>query len=172
MASYRIIVGAMDAAPLIDEELAAFLQGGISMHAASVGPGNVAHITRAAGCRVAPDRRTVTVYVVESQSRELLAQVRANGAIAVAFTRPNTHRTVQLKGTDAHVVPVRPQDAIDVDRQVAGFDADLRKAGFPDRFGWTLAGGSALGLAAIAFTPTSAFVQTPGPAAGTTLKAP
>jgi hypothetical protein len=47
----------MDAAPLIDEELAAFLQSGIAMHAASVGAGNVAQLARAAGCRVAPDRR-------------------------------------------------------------------------------------------------------------------
>jgi hypothetical protein len=160
----------MDAAPLIDEELAGFLQSGISMHAASVDPGNVAHITRVAGCRIAPDRRSVTVYVVESQSREVLEQVRATGAVAVAFTKPKSARTVQLKGRDARVVPVRPQDAVDVDRQVGAFDADLRAIGSPDRFGWTLAGGSALGLAAITFTPASAFVQTPGPSAGTALK--
>ena len=157
-------------APLIDEEVAAFLQSGISMHAASVGPGNLPLITRVAGCRVAPDRRTVTVYLVESQGRELLESLRATGAIAVVFTKPGSHRTVQLKGTDAHAVPVRAEDAPDVDRQVAVFDAGLHKVGFPDRFGWTLAGGSPLGLAAIAFTPTSAFVQTPGPSAGTALK--
>lgn len=160
----------MDAAPLIDEELAGFLQSGISMHAASVGPGNVAHVTRVAGCRIAPDRRTVTVYLVESQGRDLLEDLRAKGTIAVVFTKPKSARTVQLKGTDARIVPVRPQDAVDVDRQVGAFDADLRAIGFPDRFGWTLAGGSPLGLAAVVFTPTSAFVQTPGPSAGTVLK--
>ena len=170
MAAYRIMSLEMDAAPLIDEELAAFLQSGISMHAASVGPGNVAHITRVAGCRVEPDRRCVTVYVVESQSRELLGHLRAKGTLAVVFTKPKSARTVQLKGTDARIVAVRPQDAVDVDRQVAAFDADLRAIGFPDRFGWTLAGGSPLGLAAVAFTPTSAFVQTPGPSAGQVLR--
>jgi hypothetical protein len=160
----------MDAGPLIDEELAAFLQSGISMHAGSVGPGNVPQLARAAGCRVTPDGRSVTVFLVESQARELLAQLRANGAIAVTFTRPKSHRTVQLKGSDARIVPVRPQDAADIDRQVAIFDAELSAIGFPQRFGWTLAGGSPLGLAAVAFTPTSAFVQTPGPSAGTALK--
>jgi hypothetical protein len=160
----------MDDAPLIDEEVAAFLQSGIAMHAASVGPGNVPQVTRVAGCRVAPDRRTVTVYLVEAQGRAVLDDVRANRAIAVVFTKPRSHRTVQLKGVDARVVPVSPADAVDVDRQVAGFDADVRAVGFPERFGWTLAGGSPLGLAAIAFTPSSAFVQTPGPSAGTTLK--
>src|SRR5688572_3150810 len=117
------IMVAMDAGPLIDEELAAFLQSGISMHAGAVGPGNVPQIARAAGCRVAPDRRSVTVYMVESQARELLAQLRASGAIAVTFTKPRSHRTVQLKGGDARVVAVRPQDALDVDRQVGAFDA-------------------------------------------------
>jgi aconitase B len=160
----------MSEAPLIDEEVAAFLQSGISMHAASVAPGNVPALTRVAGCRVAPDRRTVTVYLVESQSRELLDDVRASGAIAAVFTKPGSHRTVQLKGVDAHAVAVRPEDAADVDRQVAIFDAILHKVGFPERFGWTLAGGSPLGLAGIAFTPASAFVQTPGPSAGTALK--
>ena len=160
----------MSEAPLIDDELAAFLQSGISMHASAVGQGNVPQVTRAAGCRIAPDRRTVTVYLVESQGRELLEAVRANGAIAVAFTRPKTHRTVQLKGVDARVIPVRPEDAADVDRQVAVFDAELRAVGFPERFGWTLAGGGPLGLAAVAFTPAQAFLQTPGPSAGTTLK--
>ena len=162
----------MEDAPLIDEELAAFLQSGISMHAASAGSGNLPQVTRAAGCRISPDRRTVTVYLVESQARALLEDVRTNGAIAVAFTRPKTLRTVQLKGLDARVVPVRPVDAADVDRQVAVFDAELRSVGFPDRFGWTLAGGSPLGLAAIAFTPAKAFLQTPGPTAGSTLKCP
>ena len=158
--------------PLIDEELAEFLQSGISMHAASVGPGNVPQITRAAGCRIAPDRRSVTVYLVASQARELLEEIGANGTVAVAFTKPRSARSVQLKGTDARIVPVRPEDAIEVDRQVARFDAELRSMGFPERFGWTLAGGSAPGLAAIAFTPGSAFVQTPGPAAGAALHRP
>ena len=53
---------------------------------------------------------------------------------------------------------------------MAAFDAELRQVGFPERFGWTLAGGSPLGLAAITFTPSKAFVQTPGPSAGTVLK--
>jgi hypothetical protein len=160
----------MDQGPLIDEEVAAFLQSGISMHAASVASGNIPRITRVAGCRVAPDRRSVTVYLVQSQGRELLDGVSESGAIAVAFTRPRSHRTVQLKGTDARAASVSADEAADVDRQVAVFDAELRTLGFPERFGWTLAGGSPLGLAAVVFTPTSAFVQTPGPSAGTTLQ--
>ena len=162
----------MQGAPLIDPELAQFLQSGISMHAAAVGPGNVPELTRVAGCRIAPDRRSVTIYFVESQATALLSHVRTSRAIAVAFTKPRSHRTVQMKGTDARVHAVDPADLADVDRQVAAFDAELRSIGFPDRFGWTLSGGSPLGLAAITFTPSCAFVQTPGPAAGSALKTP
>lgn len=169
MAGYRIM-RPMETGALIDDELAGFLQSGISMHAAAVGSGNLAHLARAAGCRVAPDRRSLTVYVVESQARELLDALRANPVVAVAFTKPRSHRTVQLKGTDARVVGVPPDDFPDVDRQVAVFDAELRSIGFPERFGRTLAGGSLLGLAAITFTPSSGFLQTPGPSAGTALK--
>ena len=157
-------------APLIDEELARFLQSGISMHAASVGPGNVPALTRVAGCRISSDRRTVTIYLVESQGRALLEHLGANGAIAVAFTKPLSHRTVQLKAIDARLEPVSAEDARAIDLQVAAFDAELRDLGFPERFGWTLAGGSPLGLAAVTFTPTQAFIQTPGPSAGTVLK--
>lgn len=160
----------MDAAPLIDEELAAFLQSGIAVHAASVGPGNVAQLARAAGCRIAPDRRSVTVYLVQSQGSELLDQVRASGAIAVVFTKPKSHRTVQLKGGDARVIAPRAEDLADIDRQVGAFDAELSSIGFPKRFGWVLAGGSPAGLAAITFTPTGAFLQTPGPSAGSALR--
>ena len=160
----------MDAAPLIDEELAAFLQSGIALHAAAVGPGNVAHLARAAGCRVAPDRRSVTIYLVESQASELLEQVRADGAIAVVFTKPKSHRTVQLKGRDARIVAALAGDLAEVDRQVGVFDAELASIGFPRRFGWTLAGGSPAGLAAVVFTPQTAFLQTPGPSAGSALK--
>jgi len=160
----------MDAAPLIDEELAAFLQSGIAMHAASVGPGNVSHLARAAGCRIAPDRRTVVLYLAQSQGSEVLEQIRANGAIAVVFTKPTSHRTVQLKATDARVVAPRAEDLADIDRQVGAFDAELSSIGFPKRFGWVLAGGSPSGLAAIAFTPTGAFLQTPGPSAGSALR--
>jgi hypothetical protein len=160
----------MSAEPLIDEELAAFLQSGIALHVASIGPGNVPHITRAAGCRVSADRLAVTVYLVESHGREVVEQLRANGKIAVVFTRPRSHRTVQLKGVDARVSTPRPADLAEVDRQVEAFGEELGSIGFPGRFGRTLAGTSASGFAAITFTPSAAFVQTPGPSAGTALR--
>ena len=95
---------------------------------------------------------------------------RANGAVAVVFTRPKTHRAVQLKGTDARVVEASAEDAHLVDRQVAAFNAELAAMRFPSQLGRTMLGGTRQKLAGIVFTPSCAFVQTPGPAAGTALK--
>ncbi|HXH04504.1 MAG TPA: hypothetical protein VNN09_14465 [Candidatus Competibacteraceae bacterium] len=57
---------------VLDRDHAAFIQGSVSISAAS-------------------------------RSAAVLAELRADGAIAVVFSRASTHRTVQLKGTDAAV---------------------------------------------------------------------
>lgn len=160
----------MTAEPLIDAELAAFLQSGISMHIGSARAG-VPQLTRAAGCRVAPDRRRVSLFVVPAQSIAVLDDVAANGVVAAVFTKPRSHRTVQLKGGDARIGSASPQDEELVRRQVEAFRAELASIGFPERLGATLALGGAGTLLAITFTPAAAFVQTPGPGAGHALKA-
>jgi hypothetical protein len=159
----------MASEPILDTELAHFLQSGVAMHAASVS-GRTPQVTRAAGCRVSPDLRSVTIFVVTSHSEALLADLRAHGSIAVVFTRPKSHRTVQLKGTDARVLALAPGDAELAWRQVDVFNAELAALRFAPELGRTLLGGGESPLAAVTFTPTSAFVQTPGPAAGTALK--
>jgi len=164
-----VLWAAMPAEPILDAELADFLQSGVAMHAASTS-GRTPEVTRAAGCRVAPDRGSVTIYVVESHSEALLAAVRASGAIAVVFTRPTSHRAVQLKGIDARVVPPVDADLELIERQVDIFDAELASMRFAPQLGRTLLGGVRPKMAAITFTPSCAFEQTPGPAAGMALK--
>ena len=152
----------------IDAELAAFLQSGISMHLATA-RGGVPQVTRGAACRIAPDRRRVTVYVIPAQSVGVLDDIAANGAVAAVFTKPKSHRTVQLKGTDARIGSVGPEDEELVRAQVEAFRAELASIGFPERMGSTLALGGTGALLAVTFTIASAFVQTPGPGAGKAL---
>ena len=54
---------------LLDEEGAAFVQGGVSIVAASRDAALVPSIGRVVGCRVAADRRRVTVFVAASSRR-------------------------------------------------------------------------------------------------------
>ena len=89
------------ASPLLDEDNAAFVQSGVSIVAASRGEDLVPSIARVSGCRVSADRRAVSIYLPHSQALELVEDVRASGRIAVVFSRPSTHRTLQLKADDA-----------------------------------------------------------------------
>lgn len=162
----------MTDAPLIDEELAAFLQGGVSMHAASSTPGRPPGLARPLGCRVSADRRTVTVLLLASHAGSMLEDFRANGRIAVVFSLPSSHRSVQLKGVDARVESLQPEDARIVGRYRQAFVDQLASLGFDTSLPRTLLAGAQDDLVAVAFTPSGAFVQTPGPGAGAALKRP
>jgi hypothetical protein len=157
---------------LIDEELAAFLQGAVSMHVASCAPGRAPGLARAMGCRLSGDRRTVTMLVFASQSASMLEDFRANGRIAVVFSKPSTHRTVQLKGRDARTGPAEPDDSRLVGRYRQGFVEELGHLGYDTSLPRTLLTGTQDDLVAVSFTPAEAFVQTPGPGAGAALRAP
>ena len=147
------------------------MQGGVSVIVASRNPQRVPDVVRGCGCKVSRDRRGVTVLVEPGRASELLEDIRLTGTIAVVFSQPSTHRTIQLKGTDAHVVPGTPADRRIAERHLGAWVEDLVSVGYTAEFAAALRGRAESGLTAIAFTPTSAFEQTPGPAAGTPLKA-
>jgi hypothetical protein len=125
----------------------------------------VADAVRGCGCRVSRDRRQVTVLVESDRAISLLEDVAANGMIAVVFSQPSTHQTIQLKGIDARVVRITAADRAAARRHLRDWSADLARIGFDAPFATVLHGGTGE-LAAIRFTPTAAFQQTPGPGAG------
>lgn len=152
--------------PLADEANFALLRTGFMVTVASRDAAHVPSVTRALGCRVAPDRRRVTVFLLASQSDTLLRDLRATGAIAAVFSQPSTHRTIQLKGPDATIRAVEPGDVELIEANAAAALADLALAGFPESFARTIFAYDAPDVVAVGFTPTTAFVQTPGPQAG------
>lgn len=91
-------------AAALDEEIAAFIQGGVSIVVAGRNDALVGDVIRGCGCRVSADRRRVTVLVDPARSEALLDDITSNRMIAVVFSRPSTHRSIQLKGTDARRV--------------------------------------------------------------------
>lgn len=160
----------MSAAPLLDAEHAAFVVlPGISMTVASRAPGNLPELGRALGCRVAPDRSRVTVYLPGDQLPALVGALRESRAVAVVFSQPSTHRTIQLKGTDAAVERATPADVVLCAQWADGFVAALASYGIGEplvrAFLWCEPGS----LQAVSFTPCAAFQQTPGPRAGAPL---
>jgi hypothetical protein len=87
----------------------------------------------------------------------------------VVFTHPPTHRTIQLKGDDAAVVPVAAADRRTVAGYVDTMVAVIGTLGNPEPLVRAMLACPPDELTAVAFTPSSAFVQTPGPRAGTPL---
>ncbi len=115
----------------------------------------------------------MTYPLYASQCGTMLADFARNGAIAFVASLPSTHRTVQLKGTDAKAGAPQPGDeAIDADRQRAAFRDVLTGMGYDRAMPLALTGGDWSDVVAVTFTPTSAFVQTPGPGAGAALARP
>jgi len=159
------------AAPL-DVANAHFIEGGVSVIVATRDAGLVPEAIRACGCRVSRDRRRVTVLVDRTRADAVVADLAANGRIAVVFSQPSTHRTIQLKGDDASVVSPKPSDRTLVAAHRDQWLQELCSIGYARGFAEALWGRLPAALLAIAFSPSAAFQQTPGPGAGQPIERP
>lgn len=156
--------------PLLDAAQATFLCGPVSINVASHDAGQVPSITRAYGCRVAADRREVVVFLSKPHSTAILRDLAAGAPIAVVFSRPLTHETLQLKGASGRIQPLAPGDREIMLACGAAFSAEIITLGYSERFSLALmapAGDDAVG---VAFMPDAVFEQTPGPKAGMRLE--
>jgi hypothetical protein len=153
-------------AALLNESHAAFIQSGLAIDVASHEAGYVPVVARAAACRVSPDRRQVTILLSAARNRRFLDAVTSSGAIAAVFGHPGTLETIQLKGADAAVVPADATDVAVVTAEVDAFVAAVDSVGGASALARRELRIDAHSLAAVTFTIAAAFVQTPGPAAG------
>jgi hypothetical protein len=163
------MAAAMD--PLVDEAQAAFLQRGVSISAASCGAQPFPSLCRVLACRVAPDRRQLTVMVSKTQAAMLLTDVQYGGRLALVCSQPSTHRTIQIKGEDAQLVAPDADDLQAVAVHRDAFVAEIAPLGFAEPLIRLLLTCAEQDIAAIRFTPNAAFDQTPGPRAGAALQA-
>ncbi len=129
------------------------------------------HVMRAVGFRLSDDRRRLAVLLPQARSDELIDDVRANGRIAVVFSEPTTHRTLQVKGRDAVVLPCDAADRDVAARTLEGFVDELGQIGFTAEVAQTILRHDD-DLVALQFTIAEAFEQTPGPTAGERLAPP
>ncbi len=163
----------MSVAPesLIDAAQAAFLQGGVSISAASCGARPFPGVCRVLACSVAADRRRLTLMVARPCARELLEDIAYSGRVAAVFSQPSTNRTIQIKGDHAHagVPDASMLEAVRV--HADAFVEEVRPIGFPAPLVRSLLHCADEDVVAIEFTPTAAYDQSPGPRAGAPLKA-
>lgn len=156
---------------LLDASHVTSMTGPVSIIAASCSTSCAPSMARSIGCRVSADRRRVALFFPTSQAGGLLADVSATGAVAVAFSEPATHRTLQIKGADAAVAPLEEGDLGIVAKYRQLLIEELGRLGEDPRLVRSLLACAAADLVVVNFTVAAAFSQTPGPSAGACLSA-
>lgn len=151
---------------MLTDDHAAFIQGRISITAASRDARRLPSVARAAGCRVDRAANAVTLLLPTRQCGQLLADIAATGAIAVVFSEPSTHRTLQFKGSDARASAVEAGDEALVAAHRQAFVDEIVPLGYTRELALTVHSVPQGELSAIRFTVAEIFEQTPGPRAG------
>jgi hypothetical protein len=145
---------------------AQFIQGGVGISAASCDAQGRPSLNRAIGCSVAPDRSRVTVLLRRSQAATLLEDIGRSRTVAVVFSQPSTHHTLQIKSADAVVHAPEAIDAPALARYAEAFHRELAPLGYTAEWTRALLGYAPADLVAVSFAPQAIFSQTPGPRAG------
>lgn len=150
----------------ISSELADFLETGVSMIAGSRDARLRPETVRAAGIRVHRGSDEVTAFLAVATSARMVSNLRDNGRIALCFSRPADHRTIQLKGRVLAIEEAPQTDRALVDRYREMFAATLGLIGLPGRISMRLNNWPAY---AVRVAVENVYVQTPGPNAGAAL---
>jgi len=159
----------MPAPVRLPDDLLALMRRGVSVIAGSRDAAMRPSIMRAVGSDLSADGRSVTLYLVRAQSRQLLQDIAATGHVAVVFSEPATHRTVQLKGSRATSRQAGPQDQAVLARYLASMEQEIARVGYPPEMTRAMLAHRLEDVVAVTFEPDEAYDQTPGPRAGTSL---
>jgi hypothetical protein len=156
-------------APVLDGGVQEFLQHRVMVSISSRSVDGVPSLVRCVGFRLQQMSHRLVVFVRTSYSEQVLEDVRATGLVAVVFSEPSTHRTLQVKGTDGVVGPLEDGEWPAVAAHVEAAVAELRPLGYAEPWVRTVFEVTQAQVQAVRFTPSSAFGQTPGPRAGAPL---
>jgi len=149
--------------PLISEELAGFLESGISLTVASRDAELQAEVVRAWAARVDPDRRGLVLFLHAPSAAATLRNLEQHPELAVCVDRPSDNCSCQLKGRFTGSRPARASERTEVVRQTDLFQAELETIGIPRAM---TAGLTNWPCVAVAMAVAAIYEQTPGPGAG------
>ena len=153
---------------LFDETVLRQLGPGTSILVGTVDPSGWPAGCRGVAVLVHPDREGVTVYVPVATAAETIANIASNGRVAVVSSEPVSHSTVQLKGRARGVRVAGEEEAEAVQAHFDRFVDALDSVGLPRRISRTMSRWPAF---AVNLAVEAIFEQTPGPRAGTLVKA-
>jgi hypothetical protein len=156
-------------AAALPPDLVAIMARGVSVIVGSRDASLRPSLMRAVGSRVEADGRDITVYLSRPQSRQLVQDLAATGHIAVVFSVPSTHRSVQLKASRVEMRNADAHDAPVLAGYLASMEHEVQQVGFAPPLTRAMLAHRLEDVVAVRFTPEQAFDQTPGPRAGTPL---
>jgi hypothetical protein len=148
---------------MIDPELAAFLQQGLSIHLGTRSEALEPSGARVAAVKVDEDRLHLTVYIAKVAAARVLPDLEQNGQAAVVFARPTDDRACQVKGVFVRGRSARPDERPFVAAQWGAFLDNLERIGISRA---ATAAWAVWPAVAIRLRATALFDQTPGPGAG------
>lgn len=154
------------AQPLLNAARAAFLRGPVAINVASRSARLVPSLARAYGCRVSEDRHLVWVFLAVARAQALLRDLEEGAPVAVIFSRPKSHVSLQLKGDSAVIRPVEAGDRAIMRAYGAAFMAEIVALGYTDAFAQALMAAVEEEAVGMGFRATTMYEQTPGPRAG------
>ncbi|WP_332741463.1 hypothetical protein [Hydrogenophaga sp.] len=152
--------------PLLTPAHLTMMDGGISVIASSCGPDLTPSVMRAVGSRIEAQGRHICIYVCRSQSAQLLGDVARSGRLAVVFSQPSSHKTVQLKTRGARLREACEDDVPALQRYLRGMERELTLIGIGPVYARAMLAHRLDDVVAIEFEPELAFDQTPGSKAG------
>jgi hypothetical protein len=148
-------------------DIAGFCQRGLSICLASSDRRGEPIAGLGLACR--QDAGRLRILLDRRGHERLLRAVAAGAPVAVTFSQPETHRSIQLKAATASPAAFLPTDEPELMRQTAAMREELISVGYSAAFATIYSAFDRQELAVIVLAPEQAFVQTPGPAAGSAL---
>jgi hypothetical protein len=151
---------------VISDEVFAFLSGGKSLVLGTRDATLVPEAARATGVKAWPDRKHISVYIVDGVAAKTLANLRENGQLAMTVSHPPDHRTLQIKGRLVALTQATEEERALVDSYAHDFAQVLDALGVPAHLlmrvkRWPCHRADVL--------VQEIYQQTPGPNAGTQL---
>lgn len=148
---------------LISDELAAFLESGLSIVVGvrddALRPDGAA----ALAARVHDDREHLTLFLYEENAARLMPIIAQCAQIAVTLDLPTRHRACQVKGVVVSTRAAVDAERAEVERQLDAFNRDLEELGYPRAM---FAQWKIWPCTAIVVRARELFEQTPGPGTG------
>jgi hypothetical protein len=147
----------------IDDSLKEFVESPVAVIVGTGDDRGRPHVGGGWAPRVLDDRSTIELFLDTERAHFTLADLQANGRMAMTLADPVSYRSVQFKGTFTHSRPLTDADAEWVRSHREAFAAAIAIIGDPSA---VIEGLWMDDITHVAFKVEAAFDQTPGPEAG------